>query len=194
MKSSGADRCWAEIDRAALVHNARVARERIGPQSALLAVVKANAYGHGMAEVAEALKEEAELFGVANLHEALELRASGIAHPILILGPALPEERAALNEHGFIASVSHLEEAAAFASNPAGINFAIDTGMGRMGCWHDDALAEMEEIARVPNLVLHSISTHLPAADEDAVFTETELAQFEELVRQMRRRVPGAYR
>ena len=194
MNSLGADRCWAEVDGTALLHNAGVARERIGPAAALLAVVKANAYGHGMVEVADALRTEAELFGVANLHEALELRASGIAHPILILGPALPEERVAICEHGFIASVSNLEEARAFTGNPAGVNFAIDTGMGRMGCWQDEAVAELEKILQVSGLRLHSVSTHLPVADEDAAFTESELASFQELVRQMRQRVPGSYR
>ena len=63
-----------------------------------------------------------------------------------------------------------------------------------MGCWHDDAIAELEKIARVPELQLHSISTHLPVADEDAAFTENSSTQFEELVRQMRRRVPGDYK
>ncbi len=194
MNSLGMERCWAEIDLAALRHNAQVARERLGPETALLAVVKANAYGHGMVEVARALREEAELFGVANLPEALELRTSGIAHPILILGPALLEERAAIKEHEFIASVSSAAEARAFAGHAAGINFAVDTGMGRMGCWQDEAMAELEEIARIPGLVLHSVSTHLPVADEDAAFTEEELGRFQELVRQMRQRVPGKYR
>lgn len=193
MQSLGPIRCWAEVERAALRHNARVARERIGPKTMLLAVVKANAYGHGMVEVADALRQEAELFGVANLDEALQLRASGIPHSILILGPALPKEAAAINEHGFIASVSSFEEARAFAGNPAGINFVIDTGMGRMGCWQDEAIREFEKISQIPRITLHSVSTHLPAADEDAAFTKEELAEFEELVRQMRLRVPGAY-
>jgi alanine racemase len=194
MNSLGLGRCWAEVDCAALRHNARVARDRIGPQPALLAVVKADGYGHGMVEIARALRDDAELFGAANLREALTLREGGISHPILILGPALPEERAAINAHGFIASVSSLAEAQAFARNPAGINFAIDTGMGRMGCWQDDAIAELEKIARFPNLTLHSVSTHLPVADEDTAYTEEVLAQFEVLVRQMRARVPGAYK
>ena len=193
MNSLGQDRCWAEIDRAALCHNARVVRERVGPATGLLAVVKANGYGHGMVEVATALQKEADFFGVANLREALELRASGISQPILILGPALPEERAAICAEGLIASVSSLEEAQAFAGNPAGINFAIDTGMGRMGCWQDDAIAELEKMVRVPDLTVAMVSTHLPVADEDAVFTEKELEQFEALVREMRRRVPGSY-
>ena len=194
MNSSGLDRCWAEVNCAALRHNARVARDRIGSQAALLAVVKANGYGHGMVEVAQALRDDAQIFGVANLHEALELRAGGIAHPILILGPALPEERARINASGLIASISSFAEALAFAGDPAGINFAIDTGMGRMGCWQDDAIAELEKIVRIPNLTLHSISTHLPVADEDEAFTGRQLVEFAALVRQIRARVPGAYK
>lgn len=192
MDSLGQERCWAEIDLAALRANARLARERSGAE--LLAVVKANAYGHGMVEVAQALREEAQLFGVANLHEAHTLRLSGVAQPILILGPALPEERAAIRTEGFVPAVSTFAEAREFAGGAAGINFTIDTGMGRMGCWHAEALAELEKIAAFPDLKLHSISTHLPAADEDAAFTEEELAAFAELVRQMRARVPGPYK
>ncbi|MGI8890256.1 MAG: alanine racemase [Chthoniobacterales bacterium] len=194
MRRSGSERCWAEIDRAALLHNARVARERVGPEAEFLAVVKANAYGHGMVGVAKAVQEATGLFGVANLREGLELRASGIAHPILILGPSLPGEQAAINEHGLIASVSSLEEARAYTGNPSGINFAIDTGMGRMGCWQDDALEEFREIAQTPGLIVHSLSTHLPVADEDASYTESELVQFAELVREIRRSIPGSYR
>ncbi|MGI8955479.1 MAG: alanine racemase [Chthoniobacterales bacterium] len=194
MKSLGAERCWAEVDSGALRHNAEVARERVGSGTEILAIVKANGYGHGMIEMAGALRESADLFGVANLHEAQELRASGITQPILILGSALPSEQAEINAHGFIATVSSLEEACAFAGNPAGINFAVDTGMGRIGCWQDDALAELEQIARIPDLRLHSVSTHLPVAEEDPVFTEEELVRFAELVRQMRARVPGSYK
>ncbi len=194
MKRSGAERCWVEVDRAALRHNAQVARERIGPQTQLLAVVKANAYGHGMVEVAAALRADAQVFGVANLSEALELRASGIAHPILLLGPALPEEQPAITENAFIPTVSSVTEARGFAGHAAGINFAIDTGMGRMGCWQDEAIAELEKIVQIPDLHVHSVSTHLPVADEDPAFTEEELAQFETIVRQMRERVPGSYK
>jgi alanine racemase len=194
MSSSGKERCWAEVDRAALRHNARVAQERVGSGVDLLAVVKANGYGHGMIEVAAALRAEAHLFGVANLHEAEELWASEIHRPVLILGPSLPSERAKINELGFIPSVSSLEEARAFAGNPAGINFAVDTGMGRMGCWQDEAIAELEKIAHLPGLRLHSVSTHLPAAEDDPAFTEKELIQFEELVRKMRARISGNYK
>jgi alanine racemase len=194
MNSLGQDRCWAEIDCAALRHNARVARERIGRSTLLLAVVKANGYGHGMVEVARALQDEVDLFGVANLGEALELHAAVATKPIMLLGPALPQERETICSAGFIPSISNFEEARAFSGNPAGINFAVDTGMGRMGCWQDDAIAEFEKITRIPGLIVHSISTHLPVAEEDAAFTKSEIEQFDTLVREMRRRVPGNYK
>src|SRR2546430_3669891 len=76
----GIYRCWAEIDRSALRHNAKIVRERVG-SAEVLAVVKANAYGHGLMGVAETLAGEAQLFGVANLEEALALRES-FSHPI----------------------------------------------------------------------------------------------------------------
>src|SRR6266566_5094845 len=102
-------RCWAEIDRSALRHNANVVRDRIG-SAEMLAVVKANAYGHGMIGVAQALADDVQLFGVANLEEAIALRES-LAHPIIILGPALPAERSTIAERGFIPTISIFEEA-----------------------------------------------------------------------------------
>ncbi len=106
-------RCWAEIDRSALRHNAKVVRERIG-SAEMLAVVKANAYGHGMVGVAATLADDAQLFGVANLEEALTLRRS-LPHPIIILGPATPEERSTIVEKKFIPTVSTFEEAQDFS-------------------------------------------------------------------------------
>src|SRR5256712_3765287 len=106
-------RCWAEIDRSALRHNAKVVRERIG-SAEMLAVVKANAYGHGLLGVAEALADQAQLFGVANLEEALALRQR-FRQPIIILGPSLPEERSTVVERGFIPTISTFKEAREFS-------------------------------------------------------------------------------
>ena len=121
MNSEQTYRCWAEIDRSALRHNLGVVRERIGGAE-ILAVVKANAYGHGLVGVAEAVADEVQLFGVANLEEALALREAGLSHPVIILGPALPGERATIVEHGFIPTISTVEEAKAFARARAGLH------------------------------------------------------------------------
>jgi alanine racemase len=190
-------RCWAEIDRSALRHNAGVVREKLGPGVQLLAVVKANAYGHGMVGVADALTKEAQIFGVANLEEATTLRRE-VWHPIIILGPALPEERLPIVEGGFIPSVSTLEEAQEFdrvaKESPVSINFVIDTGMGRMGVPQAEATALFQKVAALSNLKVHSLSTHLPVSNEDADFTHAELAQFADLVKKLRAEFPGDYK
>ena len=189
-------RCWAEIDRNALRHNAAVVRERIG-SAELLAVVKADAYGHGMIRVAQALADDAQLFGVANLEEAIALR-NELSHPIIILGPALPEERSTIAERGFIPSISTFAEAQDFArlarNPPLLINFKIDTGMGRMGVPEPDAVAVFKQIAALPNIKIHSISTHLPVSNEDAEYTRDELSRFGRDVKQLRAEVPGDYK
>ena len=189
-------RCWAEIDRAALRHNAQVARKCVGPDVALLAVIKANAYGHGLAAVADALRDDAQLFGVANVQEAIAARTA-VPHPVMILGPALPTERAAIIEHGFIPSISSYDEAVAFSSlaeeRRVHINCKIDTGMGRMGIGETSAAAEIARIAKLPHIEIHSVSSHLPAADEDAEYTATQLERFNALIERIRRDVPGSY-
>ncbi|MFL6529726.1 MAG: alanine racemase [Chthoniobacterales bacterium] len=195
MKFTDAQRCWVEIDTAALRHNASVARARLGANASLLAVIKANGYGHGMTAVANALADDAQLFGVANLREALDVREI-VRHPVLILGPALPAERAAIFEHQFIASISSFAEAREFAAHGAKalLNCAIDTGMGRMGIAERNAIAELKQINALSNATIYSISTHLPVADEDPVYTRDQLARFRSLVRQIRAEVPGDYK
>ena len=189
-------RCWAEIDRSALRHNAKVVRDRIG-SAELLAVVKANAYGHGMVGVAQVLADDAHLFGVANLEEAMTLRAS-LPHPIIILGSAVPQERSTIAERGFIPSVSTLEEAQDFdrlaRGEPVAINFKVDTGMGRMGVVESQAVAVFKKVAALPKIKIHSVSTHLPVSNEDADYTRDELSRFRKIVEQFRAEVPGNYK
>src|SRR5438874_6978744 len=147
-------RCWAEIDRSALRHNARVVRERIG-SAELLAVVKANAYGHGLMGVAETLAEQAQLFGVANLEEAIALRER-FHLPVIILGPSLPEEMPTIVERGFIPTISIFEEAQAF--DRVGItliNFKVVTGLARMGAVETEAMDSFKRVAALPMIDIH---------------------------------------
>jgi len=186
-------RCWAEIDRSALRHNAKVVRERTG-SAEMLAVVKANAYGHGLLGVAQTLAGDAQLFGVANLQEALALRES-LSHPIVILGPATPEERSVIAERGFIPTISSLEEAEAFNRfGPVAINFKIDTGMGRMGVVEHQAVEVFKKLVALPNINIHSISTHMPVSNEDAEYTRDQLVRFRNIIEQTRAEFPGTYK
>lgn len=188
-------RCWAEIERAAFHYNATVLREKIG-KAEVLAVVKADGYGHGLVGVAEALADDAEIFGVANLEEAIALRAA-VAHPIMILGPALPGEREEIVARGFIPSLSTWQEARAFdelAKKSISVNVKIDSGMGRMGVLAAEAIDLMKRVSALSNIQVHGISTHLPASNEDDDFTHAQLRNFGALVQQMRREVPGRYK
>lgn len=186
-------RCWAEIDRGALRHNAKIVRERIG-KAEMLAVVKANAYGHGLMGVAETLAGDAQLFGVANLDEALALREK-FKHPIVMLGPAIPEERSTIVKRGFIPTISTFEEAKAFDRlGPVAINFKVDTGMGRMGAVENEAVEIFKHVAALPKIDIHSVSTHLPVSNEDAEYTRDQLIRFRKVVEQLRAAAPGKYK
>ncbi len=186
-------RTWAEIDLGAIRHNLDVVRSLIGPDPGILAVVKANAYGHGIAEVAPAIADLVELFGVANVEEATALAALVLGRDILILSPSLPAEREEAVRSGFIVSVSGPSEAAAFAAfGPTRINYKIDTGMGRMGALPEAAQQDLEQMAHLAAVEVHSISTHLPSPDDDPVFTRNQLAEFSALAAVCRRIVPTA--
>lgn len=182
-------RCWAEIDLSALRHNAAVAQRLAGPGAGIMAIVKANAYGHGVAEAVGALLDQVAMFGVANLEEATEVRATLGPEPrqaIFILGPALPAERAGIVAGGFIPAVSSLDEAAAYAAcgkgKPVPIHLAIDTGMGRIGIPEESACGIVSKISRVPGIRIAGIATHLPVADEDEPYTRGQLARFEAVI------------
>ena len=189
-------RCRAEIDHDALRHNAAALRNAIGKKPGIIAVVKADGYCHGGPEAARTLAPYAEQFGVATLGEARAVRAAVPDEDILILSPCLPDEREEVVREGFIPVVSSTAEAKAYAhlsqGKPVQIHLCIDTGMGRIGVWQDDAIKTAQEIAAIEGIGVESISTHLPVADSDADFTAQELVGWEKLVAQLRPILPKA--
>ncbi len=186
-------RSWIEIDRSALRHNVRVAK-KCAPQAKIIAVLKANAYGHGITGVAEALSSHVAYFAVASLEEALRIREVEKKIPILLLSAALPSEYAAIAEHGFIPTISSYEEARLFskvAPCNAPIDFKINTGMGRLGAFYTEAEKTLAQITALP-LSIQSISTHLPSADSDVSYTRRQLALFKKLLPPLRAWAPKA--
>lgn len=186
-------RTWAEIDLRALRHNFETARGLLPKGTGVMAVVKANAYGHGAVLATQALAGEAAMFGVANLAEAIEIQPHARGTPIFILGPALPDERPLLVEHGFIPSISNLEEARAFAAlgeargRPVPGHLIFDTGMGRIGVWQEEAAEVSRAIAALPDLAVTGLGSHFPVADEDLEFTREQLTRFHTLAAELRR-------
>ena len=189
-------RCWAEIDLAALRHNLGVAQACTGPDASILAVVKADAYGHGMGPVARALHAGGvRAFAVANVAEAARLQAEDLPGiGITILSPALPNERAEVVRRHLTPWVSSVEEVEDYSrlalkwldcnsgGNPFGVEIVVDTGMGREGVSEEGLEALRQRIATLPGLILDGVVTHLPSPDEDAAFTHDELARFERLL------------
>ncbi len=178
-------RCWAEIDLAALERNLRLIRAALPPHMRYVAVVKADAYGHGLPQIAGRLMHAgADLFAVANAAEAAALRELGPGWPILVLSPVLPEEDPLLADYELAATVSTFDEVERFdaAGKAAGrtisVHLKIDTGMGRLGVWHEEAGALYDRIAAAKNLHLAGIFTHFASPDEDPVFTAEQRRRF----------------
>ena len=161
-------RAWAEIDLSALAHNLRALKERTGGRP-VLAVVKADAYGHGAVQISRSLAElGAERLAVATPNEALELRRAGVELPIHILGSVLPEEAGALVGRGFVPTVSTLDEArliSAAARDLERVHLEIDTGMGRSGARAEEAPALARAMADLPGIRVEGAMTHFSRAD-----------------------------
>jgi alanine racemase len=176
-------RCWVEVDLDALRHNVAAIRRRIG-KAKLMAVVKADAYGHGLAQVAGMLMQSGiDAFAVANLTEALALRqVGGSGWPILLFGSALPFEIEKIVEQNITPTISTLDEAkefdAAASNRRIPVHIEIDTGMGRVGFWHEEAGEAIQQIAALPHLQIEGLYTHFPSADENLAETRRELELF----------------
>jgi len=185
-----ARRCWAEIDLDALRHNLAAVREHVGAAVQIMAVLKADAYGHGAGPVARSLAGRVEMFGVANLSEAVEVRDHLADAPVFILGPALAEERAEIVARRFIPAISTVEEARAYGAlagaEPLAVHLKIDTGMGRIGIWESEALDTTREILHLRGLRITGLASHLPVADEDDNFTRAQLTRFREIAARLR--------
>jgi alanine racemase len=171
-------RCWVEIDLAALERNLKLIRASLPPAIKYVAVVKADAYGHGLPQVAARLMHAgADLFAVANIAEAMTLRELSADWPVLLLSPVLPEEDRFLAENDLAATVSSAGEVARFdaagraAGKPIAVHLKIDTGMGRLGVWHEQARGVYEQIRASKGVRLAGVFTHFSSADEDPAFT-----------------------
>jgi alanine racemase len=178
-------RCWAEIDLAALDRNLRLIRASLPPHMRYVAVVKADAYGHGLPQIAAQLMHSgADLFGVANLAEAAALRETGPDWPVLLLSPLLPEEDAAAVASGLILTVSspgevtRFEAAGRAAERTVAVHLKIDTGLGRLGVWHEEAKGLCRKILRAPHLRLEGVFTHFSGPADDPGFTAEQRRRF----------------
>ncbi len=181
---------WTEIDLDAIAHNYRAIKNRLTKGTDVLAVVKANAYGYGMVEVARRFaKEKVPYLGVASVDEAILLRKAGIKLPILILSSILPKEVKEALEYDLTLTVCDgdlppaIDKAAHKLNKRALVHVKVDTGMGRLGIWHDEADRLIEEVLAFKNIILEGIFTHFSSADEEeAHYTVRQIDNFKRLI------------
>lgn len=179
-------RCWAEIDLAALERNLKAIQAALPSHIRYIAVVKADAYGHGMHQtVARLMQAGIDMFGVANVAEAATIREiGGPGWSILILGATLREEAQYLFEYDLIPTLSCPEEVAfldAMAkerNQSIKVHLKIDTGMGRLGIWHENAGELFEAIRQSAFLELDGVFTHFAHAESDVAFTDLQRKRF----------------
>jgi alanine racemase len=173
------------VDLEAIAHNVRRVVEMVGPQVAVLAVLKADGYGHGMVRVARtALNNGARYLGVASVNEGALLRQSGISSPILVLGftPAWQARELVLNN--LSGTVFDLDVAQAIGrasrelDRPVSVHVKVDSGMGRLGLLPDEVLPFVLGLRQVPGLMLEGIFTHFSVADSDQAYTRWQLGRF----------------
>ena len=183
---------FAEISLSALRHNIKRIREIAGKGVAILGVVKADAYGHGMQTVSRTIvKEGVDYLGVASLDEACELRRIGIKSKIIVLGSILPKEADGVLRFNVIQTVSSLGIAEALSrlgrrkKRNIKVHIKIDTGMGRIGFWHQEAVRFIKKIALLKNITIDGIFTHFPSAEDDVSFTEKQIRDFTSLTEEL---------
>ena len=187
---------WAEIDLQAIAHNVRELRRVTKPEARLMAAVKANAYGHGLVEVAKTvLQSGADELGVARIEEAVQLREAGIDAPILIFGKTPSSMNGLLVEFDLRPTVFSVETAEALSktatSNGAKIkvHLKVDTGMGRLGILPEKE--KIKDIARMANfqgIEIEGIYTHFATADfMDKTYARNQFDIFSEFLNQLRK-------
>ncbi|MGN0160718.1 MAG: alanine racemase [Lachnospiraceae bacterium] len=166
------NRCFAEISLEAIEHNIQEVRRKVGEDVWILAVIKADGYGHGAVPIAHHIKNQVQYFATATIEEAMELRNAGITHPILILGYTSPSQYDDIVKYDITQTIYSLDTAVKMdkAGRRAGkkgkIHIAIDTGMTRIGfAMNEESLSDVEKISSLEYVELEGMFSHFSCAD-----------------------------
>jgi len=184
------DAVWAEIDLGNLANNLKVIRNNVNPKTKILAVVKADAYGHGLYEIAQRLfLEGVDYFGVASVDEGIDMVIKGISAPVLVLRSVLIEEMPALLDAGLIPSINCISAAKAAdlygcsKNRKVKIHIKIDTGSYGDGISSDECSDFFEDVSLMKWIEIEGIYTHLTSAyGQDANSVQNQLDSFKNVV------------
>lgn len=181
---------WIEIRLDRFRHNLKTLRCHTKAPH-ILAVVKANAYGHGLVEMARAIQEDVSYLGVSSLLEVLELREHGIQAPVFLFGRLFDSQLATAIKSEITLSVSSFAEALEISRvsqefhRQTRIHIKMDTGMGRLGIPEHEATNEIRKIASLSHLILEGIYTHFPTAEQNDGFSQDQAERFQLMVRDL---------
>lgn len=190
------DRTYAEVNLQAVRHNIEEARKNIKSDTKIMAIVKANAYGHGAVPVSKALISQVDAYGVAMIEEALELRDAGIDKMILILGYTGEEWYEELVKHCISQTIytydmaKKISDVAVSFGKQTPIHIKIDTGMGRIGfAPTEESLDIVEKISHLPGVFIEGIFTHFARADEKTIEAAKEpFARYMQFVQELEKK------
>lgn len=183
---------WADIDLDAFARNIDAIVANLPERSRLVAVLKANAYGHGAAELARrCTPEKVAMIATSLLEESVELRRAGITLPLLVLGPVRASQLPLAFEHGLTLGIPGPEELAIVAEaareRDVHVHLKLDSGMGRMGSIEEELPGVVDVLRGAPRLHVDAIYTHLAnAGDVDDPFSDEQIARFRTLVETLR--------
>jgi alanine racemase len=187
-----AERAWIEIDKGAIAHNIRALQALLKPGTDLLAVVKANAYGHGAITVAT-LAEQLSVrhFGVATVPEGIELRQAGIRASIVVMGAVQTRSQIeAIAQWNLEPTLCNLAQAKIFSqvlTDSLAVHLKLDTGMSRLGHPWEQGIEFIEQVRALPHLHIASLYSHLATADDpDPSFMKEQQARFDTIIGQLR--------
>ncbi len=183
-------RTYAKIDLDAIEHNILEVKKRIEKGVKVLAVIKADGYGHGATVLGEFLKNQVDYYGVATIEEAIELRDDGIELPILILGYTSPSQYIELVKNDITQTIYSLDmakeisNAAKLCKKAAKIHIALDTGMTRIGLEPNEAgIIELQKIFSLSNVVVEGLFTHFSCADEtDKAYSKLQMERYDNFI------------
>jgi alanine racemase len=183
---------WAEVSLEAITRNLAAIRRLAGRPVKVIATVKANAYGHGAPAVGLHLQAlGVDALATANLDDALEMRRAGVTAPIIMFASNLPEGVETLIAHRLTPTVQDLKTAELIsraATSPVNVHVKVDAGLGRLGVKLSDARGFVNQLARVPNIRLEGLYTHLPFSQAAQVdWARRQLAAFTSVVDTLKR-------
>lgn len=193
LKNEHKYRSWVEVDLDNFIGNLKEIKRLIGPNVDFMQAVKADAYGHGAIEISNvALKNGARMLGVANADEGVQLRVSGIEAPVVILGPSTESEIEEIIKYNLTPSVSDLtfaqklQKAVKKAGSTISVHIEIDTGMGRGGTMHSEALGLICDILSLPDIRLEGIFTHLASSEITVPYNDMQWQLFSDLLAKLK--------